>query len=152
MGDGSTRFASRILLFEPSGRFLLFLEEYADTPGQPRWLTPGGGAEPGERVEETGIRELAEETGLVVSDLGPVVHEVEFPVRRPAARHSFAHWSFFVHHVDAPFEPDRSGWTAEELATVKDIRWWTLEELLASGDRFAPRDLPALIERFGPRP
>lgn len=150
MGDGSTRFASRILLFDPAGRFLLFLEEFPDMPGLARWITPGGGAEPGERVEETAIRELHEETGLFVPTLGPVVHEVDFQVHRPAARHSFAHWSFFVHTVDAAFEPERTRWTAEEHLTVKDIRWWELDELVVSGDGFAPRDLPSLVERFRP--
>ncbi len=150
MGDGSTRFASRILLFDPAGRFLLFLEEFTDSPGEGRWITPGGGAESGERPEDTAIRELHEETGLRVDSLGSVVHEVEFPVRRAAARHSFAHWSFFVHAVDAAFEPSREFWTPEERLTVKDVRWWALEELLRSGAPYAPRELPELVARFAP--
>ena len=150
MGDGSTRYASRILLFEPGGRFLLFLEEYDDQPGLGRWITPGGGREPGEGPEATAIRELHEETGLRVERLGSVVHEAEFPVRRPTARHSFAHWSFFVHQVDAAFDPSRVLWTEEEQRTVKDVRWWSLGELIASHEPYSPRDLPELVTRFAP--
>lgn len=150
MGDGSTRYASRILLFEPTGRFLLFLEEFEDQPGQGRWITPGGGREPGEGPEATAIRELHEETGLRVERLGSVVHELEFAVRRPSAKHSFAHWSFFVYAVDAAFEPSREHWTPDEQRTVRDVRWWSLDELLSSHEPYSPRELPELVARFAP--
>jgi len=150
MGDGSTRFASRILLFDGSGRALLFLDEFPDLPGQAKWITPGGGAEPGETPHETAVRELYEETGLLVDDLGAIVHSYGFPVNRPAARHSFSHWDFFVHRVEEAFEPSREHWTEEELAQVQDWRWWDADELAASGRGYAPFDLPELLRRFRP--
>ena len=150
MGDGSTRHASRILLYEPDGRVLLFLEEFPDLPGRAKWITPGGGAEPGESPHETAVRELFEETGLLVPNLGPIVHSYEFPVSRPAARHSFSHWDFFVHRVDAPFEPSHEFWTAEEHDTVKAIDWWSADMLRDAAQGYAPFDLTELIERFRP--
>lgn len=150
MGERSTRHASRILLFEPGGRLLLFLEEFPDLPGRAKWITPGGGAEPGERPHETAVRELFEETGLVVDDLGPIVHSYGFPVNRPGARHSHSHWDFFVHQVDEAFEPSQSNWTPEERLTVKAIRWWSADELAATAEGYAPFDLIDLIERFRP--
>ncbi|MEU8901699.1 NUDIX hydrolase [Nocardia sp. NPDC048505] len=35
-----------------------------------RWELPGGGIEPGERAEQAAVREVAEETGLVIEVLG----------------------------------------------------------------------------------
>lgn len=150
MGDGSTRFASRILLFEPDGRILLFLEEFPDLPGRAKWITPGGGAEPGETPHETAVRELYEETGLLVPELGPVVHSYGFPVHRPTAKHSFAHWDFFVHAVDEPFEPSHANWTDEEHLTVKDVAWMSSDEVASVPQGYAPFDLPELIRRFRP--
>ncbi len=150
MGDGSTRFASRVLLFDPEGRVLLFLDEFPDLPGRAKWITPGGGVEPGESAHEAAVRELFEETGLRVEDLGGIVHTFEFPVDRPSAKHSFSHWDFYVHTVEAPFEPSRENWTDEERATVQDWRWWSADELEATDHRYAPFDLPELIRRFRP--
>lgn len=148
MGDGSTRYASRILLFEPAGRVLLFLEEFPDLPGRAKWITPGGGAEPGETPHEAAVRELHEETGLSVADLGPIVHSYGFPVNRAGARHSYSHWDFFVHRVEAPFEPSHELWTAEEHQSVKAIDWWSADALRGAGQGYAPYDLAELIERF----
>ncbi len=150
MGDGSTRFAGRVLLFDPSGRILLMRTAFADEGNVPHWLTPGGGADPGETPHDTAVRELLEETGLQVDDLGSIVSAVDFPVDRPTARHSFAHWDFFRHVVDAPFEPSQEGWTDDERVDVTASRWWTLDELIASGDAYAPRTLPRLIAEHRP--
>jgi 8-oxo-dGTP pyrophosphatase MutT (NUDIX family) len=53
-----------IVIVDPAGRLLLL--ERADTGG---WGLSGGIMEPGESFEETGRREVKEETGLVVDDL-----------------------------------------------------------------------------------
>jgi len=34
--------------------------------GMPRWTFPGGGIEPGETAQEAAVREVREETGLLV--------------------------------------------------------------------------------------
>ncbi len=151
MGDGSTRFASRVLLFDGTGRILLFLDEFPDLPGRAKWITPGGGAEPGETPHDTAVRELYEETGLLVPDLGPIVHSYAFPVSRPNALHSFSHWDFFVHAVADAFEPSSEHWTDEERLTVQDSRWWAADDLASATQGYAPFDLPELIERFRPR-
>ncbi len=64
------RLTSRILLFDESGSILLFLTTAPDTSMFARWVTPGGGVDPGENHAEAAIRELFEETGLAIDDPG----------------------------------------------------------------------------------
>lgn len=52
------------LVYDPSGRLLLV--QRANDPGRGRWSVPGGRVEPGETDTEALVREMAEETGLVV--------------------------------------------------------------------------------------
>jgi 8-oxo-dGTP diphosphatase len=62
------------VIFDAAGRVVLIKR------GQPPllgiWTLPGGAVEPGETLEEATIREIREETGLVI-EVGPVVDLVE---------------------------------------------------------------------------
>src|SRR5690606_9429625 len=46
-GAGVHRLTSRVLLFDRESRILLFLTKAPDTSGLARWITPGGGVDPG---------------------------------------------------------------------------------------------------------
>ncbi len=59
--EGQIRVGCSAIIFNHEGKFLL--TRRADN-GQ--WCLPSGGLEPGESVEEAGIREVFEETGLNV--------------------------------------------------------------------------------------
>jgi ADP-ribose pyrophosphatase YjhB (NUDIX family) len=53
------------ILFDAHGRLLLIRRGHA--PGRGLWSLPGGRVEPGEDDAATLVREMAEETGLVVT-------------------------------------------------------------------------------------
>jgi 8-oxo-dGTP pyrophosphatase MutT (NUDIX family) len=140
----------RVVLQDAGGRILLFRAQLESRSSEHWWELPGGGIEPGETYQQTAVRELAEETGLLISpaQVGPprwrrtstwtargvrrLQHEVVVHVRLDA---------------DRPPITD-GGRTAEELEEYVEARWWDVTELLASSERFYPGRLPALLPAF----
>ena len=138
------RATSRVLLFDRDDRLLLFLTTAPDTSGVARWLTPGGGVDPGETHHQAAVRELQEETGLVMSELGEPVWSHDFVVQWDAADHDTGHAEFYTATVDA-FEPSDAMWTDDERIDVLAHRWWTLAELEATTEPYEPADLVDLV-------
>ncbi len=48
---------------------------------------------------------------------------------------------FYLVRIDS-HEVDTSGWDELERVFMTEPRWWTLDELDAAQDSFAPRELP----------
>jgi 8-oxo-dGTP pyrophosphatase MutT (NUDIX family) len=145
------RLSSRILLFDESGRVLLFLTKARDSRPTARWITPGGGVDPGEEHAGAAVRELAEETGLSVASLDGPVWQHDFEVPWAGSDHDSGHAEFYLHQT-TQFTPSKEGWTPEEHVDVLASRWWTVDELLASNEPYEPAELPDLIRRFSPSP
>ena len=140
------RLTSRVLLFDRDGHVLLFLTKAPDSSGVARWLTPGGGVDPGENHHEAAVRELEEETGLVIPNLGEPVWAHDFVVQWDAADHDTGHAEFYTAVVDA-FEPSDAQWTEDERVDVLAHKWWTLAELIATAEPYEPAELVALVRR-----
>ena len=139
----------RVVLIDADERVLLFAGTADD--GSRFWFPPGGGIEPGESAEETARREVREETGLANLELAG-----EFGRRRHVVAWGGVSYDlrerWFLARV-APFEIDISGFTDIERAMLVDHRWWTIDEMAASGDRLVPANLAVLARsllRDGP--
>jgi 8-oxo-dGTP pyrophosphatase MutT (NUDIX family) len=117
------------------------------------WFLPGGGAMVGESLEEAVRREVYEETGARVGELGPVVWErnVSFPFDgRQFEQHE---WIFVVR--TSRFRAQPTGLTELELRFTTGARWWSLEDLVATNEVVYPPRLSALIADWltsGPPP
>nr|WP_280101368.1 NUDIX domain-containing protein [Micromonospora arborensis] len=142
------RRAARVLLVDAAGQVLLFEGLDPARPGHRYWFTPGGGLDPGESPVVGAARELAEETGL---RLDPA--ELGEPVWSDTTEFSFdGTWyrqeqDFFLLRVQS-WQVDTAGFDAIEQRSIVGHRWWLPAELVASGDRFYPPELPALLTRL----
>jgi 8-oxo-dGTP pyrophosphatase MutT (NUDIX family) len=148
--DGSVtnrhRLTSRVLLFDEQDRVLLFWTKGSVLAQQTRWITPGGGVEPGETHEQAARRELQEETGLVVENLGSVVWSEDFAVDYVGGDHDTGHVEFFAIRTNN-FEPSNENWTPSEHVDVLKHHWWSLAELISTTEPYEPLHLVSLIRR-----
>ena len=142
------RSAVRVVLADAGQRILLFHARTADSGDW--WELPGGGIEPGESYLDAAVREIREEAGLSLDPLqvGPpdwcrdttwysrgvrrLQHEVVVLARIAAERPDI---------IDG-------GRTVTELEDYVGSRWWEVDEILSSTERFYPGRLPWLLPAF----
>jgi 8-oxo-dGTP diphosphatase len=129
------------MLFDEAGSILLIRFVVPREGGEfVFWALPGGEIEAGETEAEAAVREVYEELGIEVM--------VEGPVYRDANR--FLHQGEMQDNVDFLFlascgreAPRLTGVTPEEIGIMKEMRWWTAEEIEASPEKIFPEELAA---------
>jgi 8-oxo-dGTP pyrophosphatase MutT (NUDIX family) len=141
------RRAAKVIVVDGTGSVLLFRGGDLGRPADSTWwFPPGGGVDEGETAEQAAIRELREETGLEVQDVGP-------PIATRRAQFDFEGISYdldevnFLLRVDR-FELDETGWSEAERRAIVEHHWWSQEELAATAETVYPEGrLSMLRER-----
>lgn len=129
------RLASSAIV-ERAGRYLLVRR--ANPPAADLFAFPGGRTEPGETPEDTALRELLEETGLV----GRNPRLFETVELLPEAGVSGSHFLLSVFQV----ETDAEG-LAEAQSDAMEAGWYLPEEIL---DLPVPDSVRACVLRLSP--
>lgn len=138
------RRVARVLLFDQQDRLLLLLG--SDPDGETYWYPPGGQIEQRESPEAAARRELNEELGLDVPDLGPVVLRRRVRFADGGRLMDQDEWHLIA-RVDDPqirsTPPDDA-----EAAGIAELRWWSLADLRLAEDRFFPEGLVELVDQL----
>jgi len=141
----------RLVVLDAQQSILLF---HTRDPGHPEfgmwWELPGGGIDPGESYLDTAVRELREETGIVVSPA-----QVGEPTWRRTATFRYRQERRLQHEVVVPVRLPGPGPDVDETERLEyekqdyvGFRWWLVAEVTGSGERFYPGRLPALLPDF----
>ena len=141
------RLTSRVLLMDPTGACLFFMTAAPDSSGYSRWITPGGGVDPGESHAEAALRELYEETGRLFDHAGDPVWTYSFKVTFDEADHNRGYAEYFLVRSER-FEPVSTFWTAEEHVDVTNWGWFSADELVALGEPYEPEPLPKVMRQL----
>ena len=141
--DPEPRPSIRAVILDDSGRVLLHC-----VPGwtPPVWVGPGGGLEAGEDDEDAIRREVREEVGLEVLEVGPCLWRRGPHIWSWQGRVYESNERYYLSRVsEGPLRIDPPGAKA---------RWWTLEELETTKDLVSPRSLVRLLrdlDEHGPQ-
>jgi 8-oxo-dGTP pyrophosphatase MutT (NUDIX family) len=139
------RVGARVLLLDPLDRVLLIHAKDPEDPGHHWWELPGGGLDDGEDLADAARRELAEESGIVLRELGRKLwmRESRF-LYRGRAHHRIEH--VFLGRTPStlaqiPLKP-----TENEKTGLIERRWWHAADLRRCQDKLLPGNLPELLD------
>jgi 8-oxo-dGTP pyrophosphatase MutT (NUDIX family) len=143
------RDAVRVVLADARGQVLLFHMVTREVPDG-WWELPGGGIDPGESYLDAAVREIREETGLVLdpAQVGPPTWRRDTTWRSRGIRR-LQHEVVVLAQLAEDQPPVRDGGRSPtEIADYETHRWWDVAEITRSHDRFYPSRLPELLPRF----
>jgi len=134
------------LVIDPQERVLLFHFVHTDDAlaGHSHWATPGGGLEAGEDFRQAAIRELREETGIAVDDVGDIVGERRFVMRLPSGEDVISMERYYLVRATSQ-QLSRDGWSEHETRVMAAHRWWSGDDLRQTTETVYPERLLEML-------
>ena len=142
--------SARLILLDPDDRLFLFnvhdpgVFDPANPHSDPFWVMIGGFVDPGEEFADAAVREAREETAIVVD--GPVRWVWKRERRMSWRGKDVLHRERFFLGRTERTEIDTSGLDERERSWTLGHRWWSVEEIATSKERFEPLDLAAQLQ------
>ena len=145
------RTAARLVVLDAADRVLLLhVQDLSNPHFGTVWELPGGGIEPGETYSQAALRELREETGIEVA-----AQFIEAPRWRRRIEYVYRGTCWHQRELVALIRLDASSpgidaslRVGNEREDVLGARWWSLQQIAASDQRFYPLSLATVLPRF----
>ena len=140
-----------LVVLDADGRVLLFHTRDSTDPSLGTcWELPGGGLEAGETQADAARRELLEETGIEATPdrIGPSTWRRDVTYRYRGERRLQHESVLPIRLNDARPEIDPSRRDEHEGQDCFGSRWWQVDDVVRSRDRFYPGRLPELLPLF----
>ena len=140
------RTCARVLPVNPAGEVLLLHGWDPAAPEAPYWFSIGGAIDPGESLVDAAVREMREETGIVIQPT-----ELSDPIAREDAEFDWGVWRlvqdqtyYALALAQDPASISFEGLEPIERTSIDAAGWWTPEALEADGSAANER-LPEIM-------
>lgn len=145
-----TRKSSRAIVLNKQNQIFLFrytFDFFAEKTAI--WITPGGALDEGENFEEALKRELFEELGIELSgsDSTPQIYYRTPLYELSNGETVRSEERFYLVRLDEK-EFSYANWTESENKRMTAGKWWSVEEIRQSKEKFFSNDVVEILERL----
>ena len=143
-----TRKSSRAIVLNKQNQVFLFRYTFDFFMEQEAiWITPGGALEEGEDFEDALKRELFEELGIKLSEPATFVfYRTPLYELKSGETIQSVERFYLVSCDDETFSYD--GWSENETKRMTVGKWWSVEEIRQSSEKFFSEDVVGILERL----